>query len=300
MLRIGKTESQPEDPKFKHFLFTLDEMKKQLREIYNTSRNVAASGKQFNEKLEKICGFGLRSEEVFTKETEFLNTLEDRVCTALGRIVNKDINTLDDVIVKYKTAKLKFDALHFKTVQQMKKTGITVTVEKADDVMKANPDLPALNEAYLMAKLNVRLQNDIIIAHLKDKVYSRLEELREVSNAQHHQVYCRYFKERLSKIVEICGEEISKEEGSTLARSNTFSYHRSNPPATLPSGGTSAGVESEDGNIAGNKGAYSAGNGLRIEDEKDAEHQSFESDEILASKAQDKNDNAALVTKEYQ
>jgi len=281
MLKIGKTESQPEDINFKHFLSTLDEVKKQLREIYSNSCSVAVSGKRFNEKLEKICGFGIRSEEVFTKETEFLNTLEDRVCSALGRIVNKDINTLDEMIVQYKTAKLNFDSLHFKTVQEMRKRGITVTVEKADDVMQFNPDLPSLNAAYLMAKQNVRSQCDIILAHIQTKVYGRLEELREVSNAQHHQVYCRYFKERLAKTVELCNEEITNEDASTLKRTNTFSYYRSNPSTVQIAGSQSAGIGSTNGNITGNNGtrSFAGGNGQRIEHEKDAEQESLESDD---------------------
>jgi len=288
MKRIGSTESQPEDPIFKNILTTLTEVKQNLREFYNMSRSVATSGKQFNENLEKFCGFGIRSEEVFTKEAEFLNVLEERVCTAIGRIVNKDLNTLDEVIVQYKTAKLKFDALHFKTVKQMRKKGIAVTVEQADDVMLANANLPARLEAYLAAKLNVRMQRDVILTHLKTKVENRLEELRLVSDAQHHQLYCRYLKERLTKTVEICSQELSNEEVGALVRGNSFSHYRSKPSAIVEKSSCLPGLQ-----IAGNEKVF--------EDQKDTDLESLESIEnkTQTSKAADKNEGSATALQKH-
>eukprot|EP00495_Collosphaeridae_sp_1-RS-2012_P008489 TRINITY_DN8451_c0_g1_i1.p1 TRINITY_DN8451_c0_g1~~TRINITY_DN8451_c0_g1_i1.p1 ORF type:complete len:109 (-),score=30.43 TRINITY_DN8451_c0_g1_i1:83-409(-) len=70
LLRIGMTESQPEDPEFKLLLTTVDEIKPKLREMYKLSCAVAAAGKVFNNDLEKMCGMGF-SEEVFKKEMEF-------------------------------------------------------------------------------------------------------------------------------------------------------------------------------------------------------------------------------------
>jgi len=102
LLKIGQTESQKEEENFLHLLSTLKEAKTLLREIYNASRAVANSGRKFNDDLEKWLGIGLRSEDVFNKDAEFLGTLEERVCTALGRIVNKDINDLNNAIVHYK------------------------------------------------------------------------------------------------------------------------------------------------------------------------------------------------------
>jgi len=253
MLKIGQTESQPEDPNFKQLLSILNEVKQQIRDMYTTCQSVTASGKQYIEKLEEFCGFGLRSEEVFNKEAEFINTLDDRVCNALGRIVNKDIKTMDEVIVQYKTAKLNFDALHFKTVKKMRKNGINVTVEQADEVMLANVDLPAFNEAYLAAKENVRLQRELLLTHLTTKIETRLEELREVSNTEHHQLYCRYFKERLAMTIETCSEEPT-EDVHKLTRINTFSFHRSNTTAILQMSKNVAGAPQQE-NVAGNQGA---------------------------------------------
>jgi len=274
MLKIKQTESQPEEPDFKHLLSTLDEAKKELKEIYNAARNVATSGKKFNENLEKFCGFGLRSEDVYSKNTEFLGTLEERVCTALGRIVNKNVKDLNEAIVQYKTAKLKFDAIHFKTVKAMRKGGKAVTVEQAHEVMEANADLPALNEAYMDAKARVRAQRDLIISHLQTKVASRLDELCEISTAEHHQLYCKYFQERLQKTVDVCSEEPVAEEVAKLARSNTFSFYRNKPNPMLRRIQTVDPPQSDNKNIAGNLGASFPGGNGRHEDTKNAELES--------------------------
>lgn len=288
MLRVGQTESQPEEPEFLHLLSTLDEAKGKLKEIYNTSQSVASAGMKFNENLEKFCGFGIRNEDVFTKDAEFLTVLAERVCTALGRIVNIDINTLNEAIVQYKAAKLRFDALHYKTVKKMRKEGKTVTVENADDVMKANMELPALHKIYLVKKLEIQRLRDVIVSHLRTKVASRMEELRAVSNAKHHQLYCKYFEERLKKTAEICSEEPS-EDVHILRRSNTFSHHRSTPG--LQRKYIVADPIKENMNVAGNtQTSFSGGNGLRTDDEKGAEFESIKSTENLgnASTAQQK------------
>jgi len=297
MLKIGQTESQPEDPNFKQLLSILNEVKQQVRDMHSTCRSVTASGKQYIEKLEDFCGFGLRSEEVFNKEAEFINTLDDRVCNALGRIVNKDIKTMDEVIVQYKTAKLNFDALHFKTVKQMRKKGIIVKVEQADEVMLANVDLPALNEAYLAAKENVRSQREVLLTHLKTKIESRLDELREVSKAQHHQLYCQYFKERLAKTIETCSED-PNEDVDKLARNNTFSFHRSNPTAILQMSKNVAGAPKGDNGTV-NQGArpLSIVNGPRAEDQNTAGQQP---NHALTSKSNDENTCATQVSENHQ
>jgi len=271
MLKIGQTESQPEEPEFKHLLTTLSAAKRELKEIYDDSRRVASSGRKFNENLEKLLGFGLRSEDVFNKDVEFLATLEERVCTALGRIVNKDVNTLNEAIVHYKKAKLKFDALHFKTVKKLRKEeNKTITYEDADEVMEANVDLPDLHEEYVRAKDDVRSLRDVIVTHLKTKVVSRLEELRAVSNTTHHQLYCKFFEDRLKKTVEICSEE-PNEQISTLVRSNTFSHHRSS--IKMQNNHTPAGGQNNDENIESKmvKKSFSSAN----DDEKDAERQNI-------------------------
>jgi len=253
LLRIGMTESQPEDPEFKHLLITVDEIKPKLRELYKESCAVVAAGKEFNNDLEKMCGLGL-SEEVFKRETEFLSNFEVQVCTALRTIVKTDIITLDELIVKYKAAKLRFDSLHFKTVKKMRKNGIIVKVEEADNVMKAHSDLPALHEAYLAAKLEVSSRRDVILNTLKTMAKSSLEELQEISEPPHHQLYNRYFKERFASIAEMCSAEASKEEISLLVRGNTFSNHRTRPSVTLfrTGSGTLPGHQRKEMNVAGN------------------------------------------------
>jgi len=253
LLRIGMTESQPEDPEFKLLLTTVDETKPKLREMYKSSCAVAAAGKEFSNDLEKMCGQGF-SEEVFKKEMEFLSNFELQVCTALRKIVKTDIITLDELIVKYKAAKLRFDSLHFKTIKKMRKNGIIVTVKEADNVMKAHSDLPALHEAYLSAKLEVTSQRDVILNTLKTMADSRLDELLEISEAPHHQLYTRYFKERFVSIAEIYAAEASKEEISLLVRGNTFSNHRTKPSALLSrsGSGTLPGHERKEMNVAGN------------------------------------------------
>jgi hypothetical protein len=278
MLKIGQTESQVEDQEFAHLLSTLKEAKQLLRDIYNASRAVANSGKKFNKDLEKLLGFGLRDEDVFNKDAEFLSTLEERLCTALGRIVNRDINKLNDAIVDYKKAKLKFDALHHKTVKKMRKSGQTVKVENADDVMNADPILFDLNEKYLESKAQVRVLRDVIIAHLNTDVKDRLEELRGVSEAEHHQLYCQKFDERLRKTIEIVSEE-SNEEVSRLVRGNTFSHHRSSARSTKMHRSTTLLPPRNVFNVDGSAEAssFSGYNNMRAYDEKDAERDSLRS-----------------------
>jgi len=290
------TESQPEDPEFKHLLSTIDEIKPKLREMYKASCNVVAAGKEFNNDLEKLCGLGFRSEEVFTKETEFLSNFELQVCTALRRIVKTDIITLDELIVKYKAAKLRFDSLHFKTVKKMRKNGIIVTVKEADDVMKAHSDLPTFHKAYLTAKLEVSSQRDVILTTLKTMAESRLDELQEISEAPHHQLYSEYFKARFANIAEICAAEASKEEISLLVRGNTFSNHRSRPSATLSrsGSGTLPGHKRKEMNVAGNK-ETSPLSGKQLREPENVKGAEFEIKNNLNTTTADDNDMEAIT-----
>lgn len=253
MLRIRKTESRPEDPAFKHFLATLYEIKVEIRDIYDKSRKVAAAGKKHHENLEKLGGLGLSSEDVFRKETEFLNKLEDLVCAALGRIV-KDINKLNDLILRYKVSKFKFEAVRFKIVKQMRKKGINVSVWNSDKVMNTSSDLQTLHKAYIASKWKLRWWRDVILSKLKCTIGPRITELKEVSAAEHHVLYCYYFKKRLVKTLEFCSDEIVSPDACKYVRSATFSHR------------------SKERNIAGNLvRSFTAGIGLGLEDEKDTE-----------------------------
>merc|ERR1719233_2605482 len=103
MLKIGKTESSQEDPAFKNLLADIDQVKRELRDIHNTSRLVIVTGTQYNDNIEKFCGGGLKGESLFYNETVFLQVLEASVCQGLSKIVNQDLEQLSDLIVKYKT-----------------------------------------------------------------------------------------------------------------------------------------------------------------------------------------------------
>jgi len=224
MLRIRRTESQPEDPKFKHFLATLREIKAELRDIYNKARRVAEAGKKYHKYLEKLGGFGFSSEYVFSKEVEFVNKLEDLVCAALGRIVHKDIKRLNELVLRYKKAKLRFEAVHFKTVKSMRRRGIRVAGNNPDEIMQVNADVAALHGAYVASKYKLCWWRDMIISNLRSTIGTRIAELQEVSDAEHHQLYCRYFERRLRKTLEFCSDEIVDKNVSKLDRRSTFCY----------------------------------------------------------------------------
>jgi len=163
----------------------------------------------------------------------------------------------------------------------MRKGGQTVKVENADDVMNADPELWDLNEKYLESKVQVRSLRDVIIAHLNTDVAGRLEELQGISDAEHHQLYCQKFDERLRKTIEIISEE-SNEEVSKLVRSNTFSHHRSSIPSSkVQRSSTLFEPQKNDFTVADNSGArsFSGYNNMRAYDEKDAEPDSMRSAE---------------------
>jgi len=226
MLRIRRTESQPEDPKFKHFLTTLREIKAELRDIYNKAIKVAAAGKKYHKYLEKLGGFGFGSEYVFGKEVEFVNKLEDLICAALGRIVHKDIKRLNELVLRYKKAKLRFETVHFKTVKSMRRRGIRVAGNNPDKIMQVNANVAALHGAYVASKYKLCWWRDMILSNLRSTIGTRITELQEVSDAEHHQLYCRYFERRLRKTLEFCNDEIVDKNVSKLDRRATFCYRR--------------------------------------------------------------------------
>jgi len=279
MLRIRRTESQPEDPNFKHFLATLCEIKVELKDMYNNSCRIAAAGKKHYKYLEKLGGLGLSNEDVFSKEVEFLNKLEELVCSALGSIVFKDIKRLNELVLRYKTAKLKFETAHFKTVKNMRRAGMTVVLRNSDKIMKANKDLPILHKAYIASKWKLRSWRDMILSNLRSTIGTRIAELAEVSSADHHLLYCQYFKKRLRKTLEFCGDEVVSEK-TKYERRATFSYR------------------TKDRFIAGNLvRSFTAGVGLGIEDEKDTEHEPNDSSSTDPTTPQeDPDDEGAVYT----
>lgn len=283
MKRIGLTESRPEDQSFKSMLDNLRHFKTELKEIWNTSRNVFDSGKQFHEELEKFCGSGLRSEQVFFKETEFINTLGDGVCKALGSLVEKDFNMLNDLIAKYKTAKLQFDAAYFQRTKKMKKLGGPAAVKNEDNVLQTKSNLTALKQEYEASKEMVSAQRDVILSHLEEKVGQLLLELRHVSGAQHHQLCCMYFAQKLIQIAEICSDQASTEPSPLLnatfanrdmfaERSKSFNDESNSEPSTLISATFTQliGSRTKNNNVMINRAiTYPSGNGVRVEDKEE-------------------------------
>jgi len=219
MIRIGRTESRPEDPGFRDLLVKIERMKNALKDTYNTMRYVVLSGKPHNKNIEKMCGAGIKGEDLFIKEGLFLREIEDGLSPALGRIIGKDIEKLNALIVEYKSAKLKFDTSVFKTMKSIRKQGMAVAEENDDEVMEANENLPPLKQALVVSKRKVIWQRDVVLKNLSTKVGKKLDELKEVSDTQHHQLYCQYLKNRLDEAYQSCanGNAIK-----TLMRSQTF------------------------------------------------------------------------------
>lgn len=224
MKRIGRTESTPEDPGFKDLLDGIDKVKSELKDIYISARYVVISGKQYNSNIEKFFGAGLQGEDLFIKESTFLRVMEERLCPALGSIINKELERLSESIVEYKSAKLKFDSAHFRTLKDINKAnkGTPVTIDNnSEEIMEANPDLPELKKAYMVSKQNVLRRRDVFQFNLNAKINKKLDMLREASDSEHHQLYCKHFKERLLKTSKTCDGEFPL---GRLKRRGTFSY----------------------------------------------------------------------------
>merc|ERR1719419_1533249 len=116
--------------------------------------------------------------------------------------------------------------------------------------MEANPDLPELKKAYMVSKQNVLKRRDVFQFNLNAKINKKLDMLREASDSEHHQLYCKHFKERLKKTTKIC------DDGFPLGRqqrSATFSYMRKSPKATSRTKSVSVAIshttESKDGGL---------------------------------------------------
>merc|ERR1711920_708878 len=117
--------------------------------MHNSSRLVVVTGRRYLDSLAKFCGDRLRGEDLYNKEAVFLRLLEERVCPAIGSLLNKDLEKMRELIVEYKTAKLKFDTANFKTQKDVEKKG---SVENDDEVIQVNEDLQALKDSYVTSK----------------------------------------------------------------------------------------------------------------------------------------------------
>jgi len=202
--RIGMTESSLEEPAFKDILANVNLVRSELKDMHYSSRLVVITGRHYIDSLAKFCGDGLKGEELYNKEAVFLRLLEERVCPAIGSLLNRDLGKMSELIVEYKTAKLKFDTAHFKTIKDIEKKGMSA--ENDDEIMQ-NGDLQALKDSYDASKLKVIEQRDVLLSHLDTKVGKTLEELREASDTQQHQLYCQFIKEKISNTAKMCVAE---------------------------------------------------------------------------------------------
>jgi len=204
LLRIGKTESSQEDPAFKDLIANVDLVRIHLKDMHNSSRLAVVTGRQYIDSLAKFCGDRLRGEDLYNKEAVFLRLLEDRVCPAIGSLLNKDLEKMRELIVEYKTAKLKLDRANFKTQKEVEKMGDST--ENDDEMKQVNEDLQALKDSYIASKVRVTEQRDALLSHLDTKLGATVEELKEASDTEQHQLYCQYIKEKISKTAKMCIE----------------------------------------------------------------------------------------------
>jgi len=218
LIRIGKTESSQEDPVFKDLMTNVNLVRSELKDMHNSSRLVVVTGRRYIDSLAKFCGDRLRGEDLYNKEAVFLRLLEERVCPAIGSLLNKDLAKISELIVEYKSAKLKFDTAYFKTQKDIEKnTG--VPAENDDDVMQANENLQALKDTYVTSKVRVTEQRDLLVSNLDTKLGTTLEELSEASDTKQHQLYCQYIKGKISKTAKMCVEGGSTNPFKTRSRS---------------------------------------------------------------------------------
>jgi len=221
LIRIGKTESSQEDPVFKDLVTNVNRVRSELRDMHNSSRLVVVTGRRYLDSLAKFCGDRLRGEDLYNKEAVFLRLLEERVCPAIGSLLNKDLEKMTALIVEYKSAKLKFDTTYFKTQKDFeKKTG--EPAENDDEVMQANENLQALKDTYVTSKVRVTEQRDVILSNLDTKLGTTLRELSEASDTQQHQLYCQYIKGKISKTAKLCIERSSTNPFKARSKSKSM------------------------------------------------------------------------------
>jgi len=205
LIKFGKTESSQEDPAFKELMANVNLVRSELKDMHNSSRLVVVTGKQYFNSLARFCGDRLRGEDLYNKEAVFLRLLEDRVGPAISSLLSKDLEKMRELIVEYKTAKLKFDTAYFKNQKDIeKKKGLSE--ENDEEVVQVNEDLQALRDLYVTSKESVTEQRDVLLSNLDTKLGATVEELSEASDTQQHQLYCQYIKEKISKIAKICIE----------------------------------------------------------------------------------------------
>jgi len=203
MKRVGRVESRPEDPSFKAVLAALEELKAELKDFHFKAHGAARAGKNYNSSLEHFCGSGIKGEGLFNKENLFVNAMSEHFGPSLDQFITVEIPKLEELVVAYKTAKLNFDSTYFLTVKDMKKREISGT-DALEEVIKNNANLPALQQEYVDSKKEIINQRNTIKSELENDVTNALSEVRQSSDAQHHQLYVMYLQKRIASTIAIC------------------------------------------------------------------------------------------------
>jgi len=203
MKRIGMVESRPEDPNFKAILAAMEKLKLEVKEFHFQTYGAAQAGKSYNNSIEHFCGPDIKGEELFNKEDSFISAVQERFHPTLDQLVEVEIPKMEELVVAYKTAKLKFDSTYFQTVKDMKKKEIA-GFDKHEEVLKTDPNLPALQQSYFDSKKEIINQQDVLKGRLENEVNNALLAVQEASNAEHHQLYVEYMKKRIVRTAAIC------------------------------------------------------------------------------------------------
>lgn len=194
--KIGKTEEKQEEPIFRAVLFSVTQFKNELKDISFKAHGLANAGTGYNNALEYLCGNGLKGEMLFEKEHKFISCIKEVLCPALSKILETDIPAMDELVVSYQEAKLKYDSIYFQTMKDMTKKGVP-GADDLEEVLKNNANLPTLRQTWMESKKAVICHRNVFKGRLDNDVLKALQEVYEVSDAPHHKLYIDYFKERI-------------------------------------------------------------------------------------------------------
>jgi len=217
MKRIGKVESSTEDPNFKAILSAMVKLKLELKEFQFQTNAAVQAGKTYINSIENFCGSGIKGEELYNKEDLFISTLHECFAPTIDNLVTIEIPKMEELVVAYKTAKLKFDSTYFQTTKDMRKKEIEGS-DVFEEVMKNNANLTSYQQSYFDSKREITNQQNVLKGRLENEVSNALSEVQRASNAEHHQLYIDFMTKRVSKTASICngtaviGQTVNKEK----------------------------------------------------------------------------------------
>jgi len=203
MKRIGKVESSTEDPNFKAILSAMEKLKLELKEFQFHTNAAAQAGKTYTAAIEHFCGSSVKGEKLYNKEDSFVRAIQERFAPTLDHLVTIEIPKMEELVVAYKTAKLKFDSTYSQTVKDMRKKEIAGS-DKHEEVMKFNDRLPVLQKGYFDSKKEIINQQNVLKGRLENEVSSALLEVLAASDAEHHQLYVDFMERRIVRTAAIC------------------------------------------------------------------------------------------------